>query len=217
MAIIIIGGITPRKTQPPFIKYHVVWEARTSCQRTQNRLNQPNSTYFRNTKRIGSRSGASGSQGWDNYTNTWELDQLETNEKKDNKYNIRHEQNKNKVGNIIIGNSELMYLIQRINLPSIEAIQMTALGNKKNINRGKYFSVDKILKEHTIKNTKIGHSLYTETTMVLTQIWLCSAKTVVLMWYRQNLRYLHYISMKMESHQPIGNTRTCNGIKWDFR
>ena len=47
-----------------------------------------------------------------------------------------------------------MYLIQRINLPSIEAIQMTALGNKKNINRGKYFSVDKILKEHTIKNTK---------------------------------------------------------------
>ena len=31
---------------------------------------------------------ASGCQGWDNYTNYWDLYQLEPNKNKDNKYNM---------------------------------------------------------------------------------------------------------------------------------
>ena len=62
------------------------------------------------------------------------------------------EGDKNHVGNIIIGGAELKYLIQCLDLHSCAAHRMKALGHKieNNTKRGKYFSVDKILKDNMI-------------------------------------------------------------------
>ena len=58
------------------------------------------------------------------------------------------EGDKNHVGNIIIGGSELRNLIERLDLHSCAARRMKALGHKieNNTKRGKYFSVDKYKK-----------------------------------------------------------------------
>ena len=59
-----------------------------------------------------------------------------------------------------------MYLIKFLNLPSCVACWTKALGNTKqnNIKGGKYFSVDKIIKENIIKlyedNTLNIHTLH---------------------------------------------------------
>ena len=77
-----------------------------------------------------------------------------------------------KVGSIIIGCDELRDLIQSPGCCSRVFLQMKVLrsGIKNKIEEGKYFSVDKILKQTTIKKEEtIVYSPYTNYTMVLRQ------------------------------------------------
>ena len=57
------------------------------------------------------------------------------------------DEDKNQVGNIIIGCDELRDLNQCLNCPSCEAQYKKVLGKtKKEDQKGKYFSVDKLLR-----------------------------------------------------------------------
>ena len=93
---------------------------------------------------------------------------------------------------------------------------MKLLGNiiNKNIRERKYFSVDKVLKDKKIKNTKIGYSSYTKNTMLLPKGWMWVVRSERPLWQMQRLKYSCYISITMESEQNKLHTINCYGIDW---
>ena len=64
------------------------------------------------------------------------------------------EWDKNKTSKIFIGHYEFRVLIKFLNFPYCTVHQMKLIGNMitKKINEGKYFFVDKILKDNMILN-----------------------------------------------------------------
>ena len=83
--------------------------------------------------------------------------------------------------------------------PSYEGVKKNYKNNTK---QGKYFSVDKILNEHTIKIVK-----YRKITLHKEKYGITTGMIVECMKSRRkNLRDSHSISMEMESHKK----NTCN-------